>query len=373
MNDPVAFQEAREAVAAGREDPRAGIELHDKWYRFDQIEKIFHGNQTLRRGAVLHADIGVFVIEDPAEKAAQVYDESLRRHLVRMHLFLDERRAAHLVEDGRGVGIRQGSLHWRIGRQLLDLVMPNPKDDAATVLWYRAVSAFLFREGRLSELPDHLEKAREVFPNETFPFLDSALLHQMYASPAIQAAVQDLRETKSVAPKSRWLVGTPVDARTRELAAAEQFLREALERAPDNAESRIRLGQTLGELGRHKEAATELRAVTRARLARPLVYLAELFLGREEQALKRPSEAERHYENAAVLYPNAQSPRLALSHLARQSGNRATASRHLESVSRHLPGTNVDETDPWWFYYEPHKEDADALMIRMRQIGILEH
>ena len=109
--------------------------------------------------------------------------------------------------------------------------------------------------------------------------------------------------------------------------------------------------------------------MTRARLARSLVYLAELFLGREEEALERTSEAERHYENAAALYPKAQSPRLALSYLARQSGNLATASRHLEGVSRHAPGTNVDDTDPWWFYYEPHKEDADVLMDQMRQMG----
>ena len=71
-------------------------------------------------------------------------------------------QAAHLVEDGRGIGIRQGSPHWGVGRQLLELVKPDPGDWAA-LLWYRAVSAYLFREGRLSELPDHLEKAKEIF------------------------------------------------------------------------------------------------------------------------------------------------------------------------------------------------------------------
>ena len=370
LKDPVGFQEARAAVAAGREDSRAAIELYDRWFRIDEIEKIFHGNQSFRRGAVLHADAGVFVNEVPAEKAIQVYDESLRRHLTRMHLFLDERRAAHVVHDGRSVGVRQDSLHWRIGGQLLDLVKPHPRGDAAALLWYRAVSAFLFREGRLSELPDHLEKAKAIFSTEPFPFLDSAYLHQMYASPAIQAAVQDLRASKrAAAPRSRWLVSSPVDSRTRELKQAEQFLRDALARAPDNAEARIRLGQTLGELGRHREAAAELRAVPRAKLVRPLVYLAELFLGRAEHALGRYDEAERHYENAAVLYPSAQSPPIALSYLARRTGDRAGGLRSLESLPVHPPGSNVDETDPWWFYYEPHKEDADALMDRMRQIG----
>jgi hypothetical protein len=347
VEDPVGLREAREAAR----DRRGTIVLYNRTFSIDHFEKSFHGNQTLMRGAVLHADVGVFVNEDPAAT--------------------HERQAAHLVEDGRSVGIRQGSLHWRIGGQLLDLIKPN-RGDAAALLWYRAVSAYLFREGRLSELPDHLEKAKEIFPTESFPFLDSAYLHQMYASPAIQAAVQDLRPNNSSAPKSRWLVGSPVDSRTRELNRAEQFLRDALARAPDHAEVRIRLGQTLGELGRHKEAAADLRAVPRRGLTRQFAYLVELFHGREEHALGRRAEAERHYENAAALYPTAQSPRLALSYLARQSGNRAAAARYLEEMVRRPPGSNVDETDPWWFYYEPHKEDADALMHRMRQIGTID-
>jgi hypothetical protein len=345
VEEPVGLQEAREAAR----DRRGTIVLYNRTFSIDHFQESFHGNQTLRRGAVLHADAGVFVNEAPAEKTMQ---------------------AAHLLEDGRSVGVRQGSLHWRIGAQLLDLVKPNPGGDAATLLWYRAVSAFLFREKRLSELPDHLEKARDLFPKDPFPFLDSAYLHQMYASPAIQAAVQDLRPTiTGNTKKSRWLVGPPVDPRIVELGRAEKFLRDALSRQPGNAEARIRLGHTLGELGRHKEAAAQLRTVPRPKLNRSLVYLAELFLAREEQALGRLSEAAQHYQNAATLYPTAQSPRIALSFLSRQSGNRAAASQHLDDVARVSRGTNIAEPDPWWFYYQPHTEDADALVARMRQIG----
>jgi hypothetical protein len=45
--------------------------------------------------------------------------------------------------------------------------------------------------------------------------------------------------------------------------------------------------------------------------------------------------------------------------------------RSLESLPVHSPDSNVDETDPWWFYYQPHKKDAGALMDRMRQIGTI--
>src|SRR5687767_11950882 len=115
VEDPVGLREAREAAR----DRRGTIVLYNRTFSIDHFEKSFHGNQTLMRGAVLHADVGVFVNEDPAAT--------------------HERQAAHLVEDGRSVGIRQGSLHWRIGGQLLDLIKPN-RGDAAALLWYRAVS-----------------------------------------------------------------------------------------------------------------------------------------------------------------------------------------------------------------------------------------
>ena len=41
-------------------------------------------------------------------------------------------------------------------------------------------------------------------------------------------------------------------------------------------------------------------------------------------------------------------------------------------IAERYEGHHVDHTDPWWFYYEPHKEDADALMRRMRQIGTID-
>jgi tetratricopeptide (TPR) repeat protein len=116
----------------------------------------------------------------------------------------------------------------------------------------------------------------------------------------------------------------------------------------------------------HREAAGELR---RARDAKPdagTLYLAELFLGREEEAPGRHDEARRHYERAAELYPNAQSPRLALSRVARQAGDRAAAQRSLQSIASVADG---DASDPWWDFYQPHKDDADILMRRMRQIG----
>ena len=187
--------------------------------------------------------------------------------------------------------------------------------DADALLWYRAVSAHLFRAGNLAQVANHLNRAREAFPHSPSVLIDSAYLHQELSSPPVQASLQELRANA---------IDVTVASRRAELQRAERFFLEALAIAPDDADARLRLGHTLVELGRHKEAAVELRRAIEAKPDRRRLYLAELFLGRAEQALGRHAEARRLYEHAADLYPSAQSPRLALSQLARQTGDRAS-------------------------------------------------
>jgi tetratricopeptide (TPR) repeat protein len=182
------------------------------------------------------------------------------------------------------------------------------------------------------------------------------------SSPAIQAAVQQLRSNGT---------STIVESRSNELQLAERFFRQALTLAPDNADARVRLGHTLDELGRHEEAAAELRTAIEADRDRERLYLAQLFLGRAEQALGRRDEARRRYEQAAGLYPSAQSPRLALGQLARESGDRTGALHAMQNVMARR-SADIDVTDPWWFYYYPHLRDAAELMQEMRTIGSVE-
>jgi tetratricopeptide (TPR) repeat protein len=141
--------------------------------------------------------------------------------------------------------------------------------------------------------------------------------------------------------------------------------------APGHTDARIRLGHTLGELGSHEEAAAELRKALDASLNGAQLYYAELFLGREEEALGNRVDAKRHFENAAELYPRAQSPRLALSELARRSGDRAGALRALRGVTsvRSAALIDAEHTDPWWEYYEVHQDDTEPLMGQMRTLA----
>jgi tetratricopeptide (TPR) repeat protein len=320
------------------------IQLYARRFARDVIERIFHGNATLRRGAVLHADIAVHL------------PGNLRRS-IRVH-------------DGRQTGSgRPGTLHWEMGRLLLDLVTPGPSSDAGALLWYRAVSAHMLREGLLVEASQHLERARQVFPDRPVFLIDTAYLHEELSSPVIQAAAEQLRSNGT---------GAAIGSRRNELQRAERFLRDALAvaLAPSTGTAtveevpniRLRLGHVLWELSRHEEAAGELRLALEAELDRERHYLAELFLGRAEQALGRRDEAKQRYAQAAALFPNAQSPHLALSQLARQSGDQAGALRALEPVRVH-PSSDLDRADPWWSYYYPHLENAEDLMNEMRLIS----
>lgn len=317
QRDPIGWQATRAAAAARNDDPVAAIRLHGRRFSLDEIATIFHGNETLRRGAVLHADVAEFIRDDLGNRPV-------------------------LVQDGRQKGHVRGTVHWDFGRRLLDSVTPSPGNDAGTLLWYRAISAYLFSTGRLDEAVAHLDKARHVFRGRPVFLIDSAHLHLKLASPAVQAAVQELRASG---------VGAVVDSRSAELERAARFLREALALAPDDADARLRLGHTLGELGRHGPAIAELRRAIDAKPDSQRLYLAELFLGRQEQAVGRRGEARRRFENAAALYPSAQSPWRALQNVTTR------------------PSSGVSAEDPWWFYYEPHLGDAEALMDQMRKIG----
>jgi tetratricopeptide (TPR) repeat protein len=316
-----------------REGDRGAILLYDARFDSEDIERVFKGNETLRRGALLHADIAVFVPGNVGQYPA--------------------------VNDGRRETGRQRTVHWQVGRQLLDTISPSPSSDGGSRLWYRAVSAHLFREGNLAEVAQHLTKARQVFPGDAQFLLDSAYLHLELSSPGVQAAVDGLRAE-----------GTEVTVGgfRNELQNAERFLRETLKHDPGNVEAQVRLGHTLGVLGRHADAAAALRAALGGAPNREQRYLAELFLGREQQALGRTADARREYQNAATLFPDAQSPQLALASLARQSGDRAAVRDALRAITD--LSSHGKREDPWHRYYQPHVTDAESLMREMRaQLG----
>jgi tetratricopeptide (TPR) repeat protein len=222
-----------------------------------------------------------------------------------------------MLDDGRQVGFTYGGVHWDVAHLLLDEVLPDPSRDGTVRLWYRGVAAFFANRWALVESAPHLERARRLFPTDPDIFAASGSLYETFAAPPLQDVAKSLAQG-----------GFPVSIGPTgaNLRRAETFFRRAVELDDGFTEARVRLGRVMGLQGRHGDAAAQLKQAMATEGDSLTRYYASLFLGTELQALGDLDEARRSFERAAALYPRAQSPHLALSQLARRSGDRAGAS-----------------------------------------------
>lgn len=308
-------------------------------------------NYLLRRAALLHADIAMLqphaALEPFAATRSEIGPQSWRVDIL----------------DGRGTGAGLTAIHWDIARLALDQVRPRganrpaPERDAMVRAWYRATAAWM--QWREDHDTLHLDRGRKMFPSDPDLLFLSGCQHETYASAAIQTAA------RSVVLPPGLTVG--IESERSELRQAETFFRGALAIRPDMGEARLRLGRVLGLIGHHDEAAAELQQALMAVTDDTLRYFGELFVGAEEEAVGRFDAAADAYRRAAELFPVAQSPHVALSHLAHRRGDRAGAAAAMNRVFD-LP-TEVDDRgdDPWWRYHVAQARDAEDLLAALRE------
>jgi len=292
-------------------------------------------NDLLKRGAVLHADIAI-----------------LRRSAAGYALPV-ESESALVISDGEYIGRTGRTVHWTFGRQLLDAVRPSPREDEDVRLWYRATSAFLQARHEYSELQPHLIRARAIFPLDAVLTLYAGTIHESYAEPRYQTAML------SIDPALRVLQSVGA-----EREQAEALFRQALDLDPALHEARVRLGRVVGRRARHEEGVTELGKALASPLPAQWEYYARLFLGQTQHTLGRRDGARAAFERAAALYPRAQSPRLAMSQLAREAGDLPAAIAALAVLT--LPANTMARWDPWTEYTSAHAPDVDELLTTLR-------
>jgi tetratricopeptide (TPR) repeat protein len=288
-------------------------------YEKDRLDE---GNDLLLHGAGMHADIARLIPHDLSRQSPR-------------------QQRIFIVSDGREQGTRFVSLHWDLGRSLLDGV--SPPTHPAVLEWYHQTSTDLMASLSLAEAAVHLPRARRIFPADPTLLYLSGILHERFSSAPLQAAAEAVVSGNSGV--------TSVSSARVEQARAERFFRDALAARPDHLEARVRYGHVLGELGRHAQAAAELRSAIDRGASGRLLYWALLFLGKQDEMQGNRDRARLSYERAADLFPRAQSPRLALSQLARRTGDRRAAQRQLAELAG-LPADERQREDPWWDYYD---------------------
>jgi tetratricopeptide (TPR) repeat protein len=290
-------------------------------------------------------------------------------------------RATVLLSDGRERAQMLGTYQWEIARRTLERLAPGDERTRMARLFYRATAAVLQYWGEYPELEPHLREAARVIEDDPVLLLYEGTTHQAYAGPRIQQFLSTRRTGETSGPLSAPAPGAgqsglitdyrrAVPAATQspsvsaERRRAESLFRRALERDPTLHEARIRLAHMLLDRDRRDEALQELDRATSAPLPPFLEYYAMLLVGRIQLAAGRTNLARPAFDRAAALYPTAQSPRLALSHLA------ILEFRHREAIDQ-LPAAVTsearDDHDPWMLVHRAHAPVADVLLGEMRR------
>jgi tetratricopeptide (TPR) repeat protein len=128
------------------------------------------------------------------------------------------------------------------------------------------------------------------------------------------------------------------------------------------AEASVRKGFLLFRLRRFDEALRALDVAPASEADRVLAYWRALFRGRVLEELRRPDDAARAFEDAGRLFPEAQSPRVALASLFQQAGRREEALAQRVALGA-LPR---DARDPWWIYWFGDRRFVPSLLAAIR-------
>jgi tetratricopeptide (TPR) repeat protein len=326
----------------GRSEQPAPVVYRDTVIPFPELRQLLgladdeaakgNANRVLLRAAILHADVAMLVIPLlPGRTGCSA-------------------RTSVLIRDGNPVGAGCVGFHWTNGRMLLDAVRPDPSSEQIVRLWYHATITYLLETGDFANADPQIGHGRLLFPSDPAILFEHGLYHEGFASPLIRTAALES--------------GADAYNAKAHIDEADDLYRRVVKENPQFVEARVHHGYVLGLLGRHRDAAEELRVAAASAMGPQLRYYAELFLGHAEESLGNRVAARDHYRLASALYPQAQSPLLALALFARQFGDLAGTQDAMRRLLA-LGGSRADDADPWWVYYRWQNQSFKALFAEL--------
>lgn len=265
----------------------------------------------------------------------------------------DVAEAIH-AEDGEAEGKELLNWHWKFARHLIDQRDPAASDRFAAS-WYHAVALYQLDRQHLAEMAPHVEQGFLLFPGDARIRFDRACLSDSFSSSRVQSVL-----TGNLPIGFRPRVPNQRDA---ELAAAAEFAR-ALELDLKVAEPRVRLARLYVQQDRHADALALLGTAFKLPMGDEIAYMAHLISARANAALSRNEAAAADLRLALKLFPTSQSPLVALTQLALESGDMEGA---VAAATRlRMNPARDDRNDPWWSYFQASWLDHENLFNQLR-------
>ena len=257
--------------------------------------------------------------------------------------------------DGQEMKEQRSGNHWGAARVLANMLDNKAGRNADLALWFRASLAYFVASDSWDFM--HAASALRRFPDDAELQFLAGCKHETLAAPRTQASLANT----NLPPRVR--IG--VRSTQGELEEARDLFKRAIDIDARHDEARLHYGRLLMLTGRAAAAIPELRRALPDAREPEQKYFGQLFLGAALEAANQPDAARSAYQQAAALFPQAQAPRLALSHLSASRGDRQGAAQAIEPLLSQPPRDEGD--DPWWSYLRSCGRSYEELMTRARR------
>jgi tetratricopeptide (TPR) repeat protein len=213
--------------------------------------------------------------------------------------------------------------------------------------------------GELPAIQAPLARAQQRFPDDPLVALAVGSLHEAHAAPHVLVEASAGRQGNV----EKWRQGERAFRLDQALAAYTKAI--ALD--PAMAEAQLRMGRVLQALGRAADAEAAFARVPESTGDRRWRYLAEMFRADAADARGDRAEARARYDAALQVWPEAQSPAIALSRMAASDGDWPAAQARLEALA---PRAGGRAEDPWWAYGFGQAWRIDAGVATLRRLVV---